>query len=77
MKQSCNYTVGQNTFLVTLRTLIGWHFLYEGLAKLANPDWSSAAFLLDSKEPQWDQFQGFRQTDRFLNSRNLPALIAN
>ena len=49
MKRSCDYTLGQTTFLVTLRTLIGWHFLYEGLAKLANPDWSSAAYLLDSK----------------------------
>ena len=35
--------------LVTLRFLIGWHFLYEGIAKLLNPYWSSAAYLLDSK----------------------------
>ncbi len=35
--------------LVILRVLIGWHFLYEGLSKLVNPDWSSVAFLLDSK----------------------------
>lgn len=35
--------------LVTLRVLIGWHILYEGLAKLINPYWSSAAYLLDSK----------------------------
>jgi len=49
MKRSCDYTVGQSTFLVTLRTLIGWHFLYEGVAKLMNPDWSSAAYLLDSR----------------------------
>ena len=35
--------------LVTLRVLIGWHFLYEGIAKLLNPYWSSAAFLLDAK----------------------------
>ena len=35
--------------LVTLRFLIGWHFLYEGISKLLNPDWSSAAYLLDSK----------------------------
>lgn len=32
-----------------LRVLIGWHFLYEGLSKLVNPDWSSVAFLLDSE----------------------------
>ena len=31
--------------LVTLRVLIGWHFLYEGVSKLINPYWSSAAYL--------------------------------
>ena len=28
--------------LVLLRTLIGWHFLYEGYYKLASPGWSRA-----------------------------------
>lgn len=32
-----------------LRVLIGWHILYEGVSKLINPYWSSAAYLLDSK----------------------------
>lgn len=36
-------------WLVTLRVLIGWHFLYEGLAKLTNPNWSSIGYLLDSQ----------------------------
>lgn len=35
----------QSAALVTLRLLIGWHFLYEGLAKLANPYWTSAEYL--------------------------------
>jgi thiosulfate dehydrogenase [quinone] large subunit len=35
--------------LVILRVLIGWHILYEGVSKLINPYWSSAAYLLDSK----------------------------
>lgn len=35
--------------LVSLRVLIGWHLLYEGVSKLLNPYWSSAAYLLDSK----------------------------
>lgn len=35
-------------WLVTLRVVIGWHFLYEGVVKLANPNWSSAGYLLDS-----------------------------
>ena len=35
--------------LLGLRVLIGWHLLYEGIAKIMNPFWSSAAFLLDAK----------------------------
>jgi thiosulfate dehydrogenase [quinone] large subunit len=32
----------QQTALVVLRTLIGWHFLYEGYTKLLQPAWSRA-----------------------------------
>ncbi len=39
----------QTAALVTLRLLIGWHFLYEGLAKLVSPYWTSAGYLADSK----------------------------
>ncbi|MDT8392803.1 MAG: DoxX family membrane protein [Bacteroidales bacterium] len=42
------YSNAQIGWLVILRLAIGWHFLYEGLAKLLNPNWSSAGFLLDS-----------------------------
>ncbi|HEX9631747.1 MAG TPA: DoxX family membrane protein [Gemmatimonadales bacterium] len=31
--------------LVTLRLLIGWHFFYEGLAKLLNPYWTAAEYI--------------------------------
>tara|TARA_B100000678_G_scaffold280866_1_gene278021 strand:+ start:81 stop:575 length:495 start_codon:yes stop_codon:yes gene_type:complete len=44
--------------LVTLRVLIGWHFLYEGVSKIINPYWSSVAYLLDSKGP----FSGLAET---------------
>ena len=43
------YSESQLTGLVILRILIGWHFLYEGISKIINPYWSSAAYLLDSK----------------------------
>ena len=43
------YAGSQLNGLVLLRVLIGWHFLYEGVSKLINPYWSSAAYLLDSK----------------------------
>ncbi len=44
------YTTLQLTTLVSLRFLIGWHLLYEGLSKLFNPSWSSKGFLSES---QW------------------------
>lgn len=31
----------QQTALVALRTLIGWHFLYEGYYKIVSPAWSA------------------------------------
>ncbi len=35
--------------VVIFRVLIGWYFLYEGLAKLLSPAWSSYAYLVDSQ----------------------------
>ena len=45
---SSRYSNLQATSLVVLRILIGWHFLYEGLVKVTNPDWTAAGYLLDS-----------------------------
>jgi thiosulfate dehydrogenase [quinone] large subunit len=56
----------QQTALVVLRTLIGWHFLYEGYTKLLQPAWtragapvaawSSAAYLKAATGPLADVF---------------------
>jgi len=35
--------------MLVLRVIIGWHFMYEGLVKFTNPNWSSVGFLLDSQ----------------------------
>lgn len=32
-----------------LRIAIGWHFLYEGIVKLADPNWTAASYLLESR----------------------------
>jgi thiosulfate dehydrogenase [quinone] large subunit len=59
----------QQIGLVLLRTLIGWHFLYEGLVKLVWPAWtragvplgrfSSAGYLRSSTGPFADLFRAF------------------
>lgn len=50
------YSSFQLTTLVALRMLIGWHFLYEGIAKLLNPYWTSAGYLQASQGPFADWF---------------------
>lgn len=42
-------TKGQISWLVVLRIFIGWHFLYEGMVKVLNPNWTATAYLMDSK----------------------------
>ncbi len=79
ISKSINYSKGQLSMLVTLRVLIGWHFLYEGFTKLANPDWSSIGFLLDSKGPFAGLFQGLANSPDMLNAvdfLNVYGLIA-
>jgi thiosulfate dehydrogenase [quinone] large subunit len=49
MRAGARYSNWQQAALVALRVMIGWHFLYEGMTKLINPNWSAASFLLESK----------------------------
>ena len=44
-----NFSKMQLWSLVILRLAIGWHFLYEGITKLLNPNWSSLGYLMDSE----------------------------
>lgn len=37
--------------IVLLRVFIGWHFLYEGVIKIYNPDWTSYGYLASSQGP--------------------------
>lgn len=57
MKKRNSFSNLQLTFLLLLRFLIGWHILYEGIAKVLNTQWTSAEFL---QESQW-VMSGFAQ----------------
>jgi thiosulfate dehydrogenase [quinone] large subunit len=54
--------------ITALRVFVGWHFLYEGIAKLTAPTWSAAGYLKQARGPLADLF-------RDLASR--PNLLAN
>ncbi len=43
--------------LALLRIGIGWHFLYEGITKLLDPNWTSAGYLQESTGPLAAYFQ--------------------
>ena len=65
---AASLTAFQELALVVLRTLVGWHFLYEGLSKLWPPAWgraglplgrwTSAGYLRAATGPFSDAFQG-------------------
>jgi len=67
-------------WLVSLRVLIGWHFLYEGMVKIVNPNWSAVGYLLDSQGWFREVFlwfassPGILKTVDFLNVWGLIAI---
>jgi uncharacterized membrane protein YphA (DoxX/SURF4 family) len=65
------YSNWQLTVLVLLRVTIGWHFLYEGLAKLMTPDWSAAGFLEVSRWIFGGAFQWMAANDTLLSVINF------
>ncbi len=67
MTDNTTYSKWQLWALVVLRLAIGWHFLYEGVVKVLNPNWSSLGYLMDSK----GLFEGF-----FHNIAANPGLLS-
>lgn len=60
-------TERQSIWLVMLRIAIGWHFLYEGLVKIIDGNWSARAYLLDSRGPLSSLFHSMASNDRILS----------
>ncbi|MFV0392531.1 MAG: DoxX family membrane protein [Paludibacteraceae bacterium] len=48
-KKYFDYSKNQLFWLVVLRVVIGWYFLYEGLAKAFTPGWTSYGYIMDSQ----------------------------
>ena len=80
MKPQYNYSKMQLATLFLLRMLTGWHLLYEGIAKLLNPQWSSLSFLSQSNGilegfARWvTSNPGVLNTVDFLNTWGLIAI---
>lgn len=73
------YTRFRLFWLVALRIMIGWHFLYEGMVKVVNPNWSSVGYLLDSEGFLKDFFYSLAANPNLVNVidfLNIWGLIA-
>ena len=46
-----NIKWGLKHSVVLMRIFIGWHFLYEGIIKLYNPDWTSFGYIASAQGP--------------------------
>jgi thiosulfate dehydrogenase (quinone) large subunit len=74
MNGETNLTRGQLWSIVLLRVLIGWHFLYEGIAKLSLPSWSASGFLTQSRGPFAGFFHGLAGDPAMLEKVNLMTM---
>ena len=52
--------------LTILRIIVGWHFLYEGIAKLISPAWSAETYLLSSSWILSDLFHKMAESPEIL-----------
>ncbi len=69
------YSKWQLLGLTSIRIMIGWHLLYEGLVKLCNPAWTSKDFLLQSTGPFSSVFQFLGTNPNYLNIVDMLNII--
>ena len=64
----------QYSALALLRFFIGWHFLYEGVIKLFNPNWTATGYLM-SAEGIAKPFFSWLSQDAFIGAVDLLNVI--
>jgi thiosulfate dehydrogenase [quinone] large subunit len=57
--------------ITVLRVLVGWHFLYEGIAKLTSPTWSAAGYMKQARGPFADFFRWMASQPNLLENANV------
>jgi thiosulfate dehydrogenase (quinone) large subunit len=57
--------------IIFLRIVIGWHFLYEGIAKLTAPSWSAVGYMRASRGPFAALFKSIANNPQMLDNANL------
>ena len=54
-----------------LNLVVGWHLLYEGVAKILTPGWTSAGYLVNATGPLAGAFQSLAASPALLRRQHL------
>ncbi len=57
--------------ITVLRVAVGWHFLYEGIAKLTSASWSASGYLKQSRGPFAELFKWLASQPNMLDRADL------
>jgi thiosulfate dehydrogenase (quinone) large subunit len=57
--------------ITAMRLVVGWHFMYEGIAKLTSPGWSAAGYLRQARGPFADLFKWIASKPDLLANADL------
>jgi thiosulfate dehydrogenase [quinone] large subunit len=57
--------------ITVLRVVVGWHFLYEGIAKVTSASWSAAGYMKVSRGPFAGLFHWIASQPQLLDRANL------
>ncbi len=60
--------------ITVLRVVVGWHFLYEGIAKLTSPSWSAAGYLKQARGPFAGLFKWLAAEPNLLANADLVTM---
>ena len=60
--------------ITVLRVVVGWHFLYEGVAKLTSPSWSAAGYLKQARGPFANLFKWLASQPNLLANADLVTM---
>jgi thiosulfate dehydrogenase [quinone] large subunit len=69
--EGVTFSRGPMIAITVLRIVVGWHFLYEGLAKLMAPSFSAAGYLRQARGPFADAFRHLASQPNLLANADL------
>ncbi len=69
-----NLARGPMIAITVLRVAVGWHFLYEGIAKLTSATWASAGYLTQARGPFAELFKWLASQPNLLDKADLVTM---